>query len=161
MRMHTQPWLQKIPNEIGWYLAGFADGEGSFNVSIKKADEHILGWKLTLSFNVSQKDPTVLALYKRHLGCGTIRYRKDGIGYFEVTGITALNERVTPFFRKYHFLSATKKHNFVIFQKILAEVNQPSHLSKEGFTSILQLREQLNVGRGRKRKYSVTNVIIT
>ena len=29
-------WLKQIPEKIGWYLAGFSDGEGSFNVSLRK-----------------------------------------------------------------------------------------------------------------------------
>ena len=28
-----EEWLNKIPNELGFYLVGFVDGEGSFNVS--------------------------------------------------------------------------------------------------------------------------------
>ena len=28
--------IQKIPERIGWYFAGFVDGEGSFNVSLRK-----------------------------------------------------------------------------------------------------------------------------
>ena len=52
--------VDNIPNNIGYYLSGFADGEGSFNVSIinrKKDYRH--GWKVTLSFNISQKDNSV------------------------------------------------------------------------------------------------------
>jgi len=29
-------WLEKIPSELRYYLTGFTDGEGSFNVSYAK-----------------------------------------------------------------------------------------------------------------------------
>lgn len=158
--MESNQWLEKIPIQIGWYIAGFTDGEGSFNVSIKKVIDHTLGWKLTLSYNVSQKDPTMLYQLKKHFGTGTIRFRKDGIGYFEVTSIPMLKQRVIPFFKKFQFLSVSKKHNFAVFEKILNEIIAGRHLTKDGFKYLLLLREQLNVGHGRKRKYNLSDIII-
>ena len=35
--------------DIGWYLSGFADGEGSFNVTIMKRRDYKTGWKVCLS----------------------------------------------------------------------------------------------------------------
>jgi len=31
-----EEWLDKIPQSLGYYLAGFVDGEGSFNVSLRQ-----------------------------------------------------------------------------------------------------------------------------
>ena len=116
----TNQWLKQIPPHIGWYFAGFADGEGSFNVSLRRKD-YSVGWQLCPSFNVSQRDITVLALYKRWLKCGTLRTRQDGVVYYEVISIPALKEVILPFFEKYNFLSASKKKNFSIFRKINPE----------------------------------------
>ena len=91
---------------LGFYFSGFSDGEGSFNVSLinrKKDFKH--GWKVSLSFNISQKDDTVPRLFKEFLKCGTIRYRKDGICYFEVRSIKNITEIVIPFFRKFPLIS--------------------------------------------------------
>ena len=47
-------------NELGFFLAGFVEGEGSFNVSLRKKSDYKVNWQVVLSFNVSQKDPPIL-----------------------------------------------------------------------------------------------------
>ena len=157
--MRSKSREKQIPNHIGWYLAGFADGEGSFNISLKRDAEYRLGWHIEPSFNVSQRDKTILALFKRHLGVGTLRNRKDGVVYYEVRNYRALQERVIPFFEKFVFLSSTKKRNFSIFRKIVALMNEGQHTNAEGLKKILLLREQINKGHGRTRKYSLDDYL--
>ena len=152
--------IKKIPQQIGWYLAGFADGEGSFNVSVRKKGDYGIGWQLTPSFNVSQKDPTILFLFKKHLKCGGLRKRPDGIMYYEALNIKAHHDIIIPFFERFYFLSSSKKTNFSIFKKIVNLMHEGKHLSREGFHEILELRERLNEGRGRKRKHNLEDVIL-
>jgi len=143
---------------IGYYLSGFTDGEGSFNVSIvnrKKDYKH--GWKTILSFNISQKDDTVPKVFKEALKCGTIRYRKDGICYFEVRKVKDLKKVIIPFFKKFQFLSENKKKVFKIFCKILQIVDEKRHLEKKGMEEILKLRDLIIVTR--KRKYSKKEIL--
>jgi len=154
-------WLKKIPPKIGYYLTGFVDGEGSFNVSIRKRKDYQMRWQVVLTFNVSQKDRVVLALLKRYLGCGRLQQRKDGVHYYVVTNYHSIQERVIPFFTKFKFLSAEKKRNFSVFKRIAKMVYEGKHLDKEGLEKILKLREKLNKGRGRKRKYNIEDVNIS
>ena len=101
---------KQIPSDIGNYLAGFTDGEGSFNVSFRKREDYKIPWKISLSFNVSQKDKVILSQFKKHLKCGRIRERKhDKVYYYEVTNFTAIQTNVIPFFNRFGFLSAKKK----------------------------------------------------
>ncbi len=155
--MKSDSWLKSIPQNIGNYIAGFVDGEGSFNVSLRKRDDHSLGWQVVLTLNVAQRDKTVLALIKHYLGCGRLQERKDGVWYFVVQNPTAIEERVIPFFRKYTFLSAGKKKNFSIFSQIAKVICKKDHLSNEGMMTVIKLRERLNEGKGRKRKYNLEN----
>lgn len=152
-------WLSQIKPGIGNYIAGFTDGEGSFNVSVKKRIDYIDQWKLTASFNISQKDRVILALIKKELGCGTLRERRDGVVYYEVTNITSLKDRIIPFFKKFGFLSVRKKTNFSIFSSIVERMVRGEHLTEDGFEKILELREILNEGKGRKRKYNLSDCI--
>ena len=151
--------MKNIPIDIGNYIAGFSDGEGSFNVSIKKRLDYKESWKLSASFNISQKDRVILSWIKHILGCGTLRERKDGIVYYEVTNITSLHDVIIPFFKIYGFRSAYKKSNFRIFSEIVKIMHSGDHNKKEGFQKVLELREKLNPGIGRKRKYTLLNVI--
>lgn len=153
-------WLNEIPQNIGWYLAGFADGEGSFNVSLRNKRDYRIRWQVCLTFNVSQRDITTLTKFKRYLSCGTIKRRKDGLYMYQVDNYHMIMEKVLPFFQKYRFLSVSKQYNFGIFSRIAYCVAKGQHLEPDGFTKILHLREKLNQGKGRTRKYHLGNVLL-
>ena len=157
MEIEQDRWLKNIPPQLAHYFSGFVDGEGSFNVSLRRRDDHTLGWQVVLTFNVSQRDKTVLVLLKRHLGCGRMQERADGVWYYVVANPPAIKERIIPFFKKYNFLSTSKKNNFSIFSQIAKLVFDGKHHTAEGLEEIIKLREKLNIGRGRKRKYNLTN----
>lgn len=155
----NKDWLNKVPLSVGHYLAGFVDGEGSFNVSLRKREDHTLGWQIVLTLNVAQRDNTVLALLKRYLGCGRLQERKDGVWYYIVSNPASINHKVIPFFEKFNFLSSSKKSNFSIFRKIAKLMSENKHLTQEGMQEIVTLREKINPGRGRKRKYSLSHYL--
>jgi len=153
-------WLMKIPENIGWYISGFADGEGSFNVSFRKGNGHRLGWQVQLTFNISQRDITNLEIIKDTMGCGRLQHRRDGVHYFVVGDNRSILDRVIPFFDKFSFFSYSKKKNFSLFRKIAFLVKQRKHLTPAGLHQIVAIRERLNEGRGRKRKYNKENIEI-
>lgn len=150
-------WLSKIPIEWGHYLAGFTDGEGSFNVSLRKRNDHKMGWQVVLTFNVSQKDPDILLQLKKYFGCGRIQQRRDGLYFYVCSNPLSIQERTIPFFRKYNFRSSSKKKNFQVFCQIAKKVFNKEHLTQEGLKEIIDLREKLNEGKGRKRKYNIND----
>ncbi len=140
----------RIPPEIGWYFAGFTDGEGSFNVSFRPREDYSAPWKVSLCFNVSQRDRVILALFKRHLGCGTMRQRADGIWYFEVNNLTAILENVIPFFDRFGFLSAKKKRDFAKFKELARILSEGRHRTIDGVREILAVRREMNDGGNRR-----------
>jgi len=149
---------RQIPSDLGNYLAGFTDGEGSFNVSFRKRKDYKIPWKISLSFNISQKDPVILSQFKKHLKCGSMRERKDdGIWYYEVTNFNAIQNNVIPFFQRFGFLSAKKKRDFSKFQQIAKLIENKDHLSVEGIKKILKIRKEMNDGG--KRKYSDEEIL--
>jgi hypothetical protein len=100
----------------------------------------------------------ILALFKQHLKCGTIRQRNDGIWYYEVNNLNAINENVIPFFKKFHFLSAKKKRDFSKFVQITKLINEQKHLTWEGIREILNIRKEMNDGG--KRKFSENEILL-
>ncbi len=149
----------EIPERVGWYFAGFVDGEGSFNISLRKKSDYRLKWQPVLSFNVSQRDITILALMKRYLKCGIIKKRKDSLYSYDVANPIALQEKIVPFFTKYNFLSSNKKRNFSLFKRAVKIMYEKKHLTKDGLSKLLKIREKINKGKGRKRKYSIEDVL--
>ena len=104
-RASSSAWLDAIPLDLGHYIAGFVDGEGSFNVPIRRERDRGLPFRVSLSFNVSQVGPEAPELLRSIFGVGTVRGRGDGVFYFEVTKPTDLEERVFPFFDRFHLRS--------------------------------------------------------
>lgn len=149
--------VKKIPPHIGYYLAGFADGEGSFHVSFRARNDPSQPWKVSLCFNVSQKDRVILALFKRHLQCGTLRSRPDGVWYYEVNNLNAILTHVIPFFERFGFLSAKKKRDFSKFKQIAKLMEEGRHQTEEGIREILRIRRQMNDGG--KRRYSDAEIL--
>jgi len=149
--------LRAIPLHIGYYFAGFADGEGSFNISFRPRKDYSNGWKISLCFNISQRDKVILALFKRHLKCGTMRQRKDGVWYYEVNNLAAIIENVIPFFDKFRFLSTKKKRDFSKFKQVAYLMKRDKHLTKEGIEEILKIRREMNDGG--KRRYAEEEIV--
>ena len=149
---------QERLQRLGYYLAGFVDGEGSFNVSLRRKSDYNTKWQVVLSFNVSQKDITVLKILKGTLGCGIIKVRKcDGLYSYDVTKPGDVLNKVIPFFDQFGFLSPTKQRNYKIFKEISSFANIKP-LNKMTLYRIMELREKLNEDKGRKRKYTIQDV---
>ena len=110
------------------------------------------GWKVSLTFNVSQKDRVILALIKKHLSCGTLFQKGGGVWMYEVNNLVAIRDHVGPFFRRFPFLSGKKKRDFATFRKMLELFLNESHRTPEGIAELLRLRRNMNDGG--KRKYS-------
>ena len=145
--------------ELGFFLAGFVEGEGSFNVSLRRKPDYKVKWQAVMSFNVSQKDPALLEILKKELQCGIIKIRKrDNLYSFDATNPKDIIQKVIPYFRKYPVQSDSKKKNFVIFCKIAKLMEKGEHRNLAGLKLILELREAINVGKGRTRKYDINDV---
>lgn len=149
--------LNEVPDSIGYYFAGFVDGEGSFHLTFRRRKDYKQPWKVSLCLNISQKDRVILSLFKRHLKCGTIRSKSGDVWMYEVNNLTAICENVIPFFNRYRFLSAKKKRDFAIFKKMAAIMVRGEHLQKSGITELLELRREMNDGG--KRKYDETEIL--
>ena len=149
-------WLDATPLDVGHYVAGFVDGEGSFNVPIRRSVDRGLPWRVGLSFNVSQVG-TASALFLREVfGVGTMRSRPDGVTYFEVTRPRELEDRVIPFFERFP-LRTPKQNDLAIFRRITELVQLGRHRSSLGIEEILILRGPMN--RGGKRRYCDEEII--
>jgi hypothetical protein len=149
-RLCASFWLDQINRDVANYIVGFIDGEGSFNIPIRQERDRTLPFRVSCTFNVSQKDRPVLELLKTTFGCGTIRFRTDGVGYFEITKIKDIHERVIPFF-KWYPLYTKKQNDFLLFEKVAALIDQRHHLSREGIIRILEIRDSMNGGGKRVR----------
>lgn len=151
-------WLERIPADLGHYIAGFVEGEGSFNVPIRRERDRLLPWRPGVSFNVSQVGSQLLQLLHATFEVGTVRGRGDGVFYFEVTRPIELTTRVFPFFERFP-LRGPKARDLEIFREITELVQQGTHTTPWGIERILVLRAPMN--RGGKRRRTDQEILAT
>lgn len=149
-RPSSLDWLDAIPVDVGNYVAGFVDGEGSFNVPIRRSNDRGAPWRVSLSFNVSQLGREAPDFLRGCFGVGTVRPRGDGVVYFEVTRPKELRERVIPFFERFP-LRGPKRHDLEIFEIVLRLVESGRHTCGPGIRQALELRAPMNRGGNRRR----------
>lgn len=81
---------------------------------------------------------------------GTVRQRKDGVVYYEVTKPSDQGERVVPFFARFP-LRGVKAHDLRVFTVILDLVQSGRHPDSTGIRDIVTLRNHMNGGGKRHR----------
>ena len=156
---HNTP--DSLPTNIGWYLSGYADGEGSFCVSFSPSKRHLLGWEVRPSFSVSQNGDRaeVIQTFKNYFGCGSIRPdRSDKTIKYEVRSLADLQRVVIPHFKQYPLMSG-KKNDFSQFVKIIQMMFESEHHTREGFSLIVKEAFQMNPSG--KRKFSQKEILST
>jgi len=157
-RPSSADWLDALPDDLGHWVAGFVDGEGSFNVPIRRLRSGPIPFRVGLSFNVSQLGASEPSLLREVFGVGTVRGRGDGVFYYEVTALRDLRARIFPFFARFP-LRGAKQWDLERFVAIAALIQLGRHLSFDGFEEILALRAPMN--RGGKRRRSDQELITT
>ena len=138
---------------LGWYLSGYADGEGCFCISFSRSKRHRFGWDIRPSFSVSQNRDRaeILREFRRCFSCGTIRPdRSDKTLKYEVRSIRDLVEKVIPHFKEFPLIPSKRK-DFEKFAEACERMVKQEHLTEKGFKEITRLA--LKVNPGGKKKY--------
>jgi hypothetical protein len=155
---NQQERLQHISDNLGNYLSGFADGEGSFNISvIRRKSDYRNGWKIVVSFNISQREDTIPKLFQETLQCGTIRYRQDGVCYFEVRKMIDIHETVRDFFSHFPLRSERQSLRLQLLLQATELLVRGEHLKPDGLKTVMLIREQMKSNR--KRTYEIADVL--
>src|SRR3989344_8186455 len=145
---------------VGWIL-GFVDGEGCFSINfVKQYDRkekyrvrkgYRTKFQIFYEFAVVQGESSLESLekIKDFFGVGKIylnkRYdnHKEHLYRYTVRKLEDLVTIIVPFFKKYE-LRTSKKRNFEIFTKCLAEIKKGNHLTRKGAIKIAQMTEKMN-----------------
>jgi hypothetical protein len=146
---------------LGYYIAGFVDGEGSFHVAVQKSKNVKLGIQVIPEFHVSQNAnrTATLEIIKKILDCGYIKpnhrtRENDRSNVLVVRNHNDLAQKVIPFFKKHSILSS-KKYDFDKFEKIVSMIGSKKHLKRNSLKQILRIAFSMNEnGKYRKIKYS-------
>ncbi len=155
---------QERPERLGFYIAGFVDGEGSFHVAVQKTQNVRLGWQVIPEFHVSQNQSrtAVLEMIQGCLGCGYIKPNhrmraNDQTNVFVVRNHQDLLNKVIPFFRKYPLISC-KNEDFKKSAIIVEMMSQSNHLNREGLKKIFTIAFSMN-NNGHYRKWRLEEIL--
>ena len=91
-------WMQSRPTSVITWRGSSTEREASTSRSVVSAIED-LPWRVSLSFNVSQIGPEAPMLLREVFGVGTVRGRRDGVFYFEITRPNDLEDEGIPLLR--------------------------------------------------------------
>jgi len=139
---NNKPWIHTIKSQqkLIWYIVGFCDGEGSLHVSFRPRSDYPLNWKISLCFNITQKEKPILAKIKDFFECGTLRCRQDDVWYYEVNNQEMIYERIIPFFKQYNFRTIKNLNRFQGFVKISEILKLP--IDHSSLIKILDIRDK-------------------
>ena len=102
----------------------------------------------------------MLEIIQNQFRGGIIKQRKDGLHSYDATNPEFLAKTIIPFFEEFSFFSKTKKLNFNLFKQAVQLMLNKKHLEINGFKELLEIREKINQGKGRKRKYQKQDVLV-
>ncbi len=160
---YQQERVPKDKNNLGYYLSGFADGEGCFCIPIRKHPTLKSRWIISPLFEVFQDkgNPEVIFLFKKIFKCGFISY-KSGSPNCMVYMVTSIHDHlntVIPFFESYPIIG--KKYlEFIRFREIVKMLFKKEHKTTVGFKRIVEIAYSMNQ-RGKGRKYTKEEIFNT
>lgn len=135
----------KDPN----WLAGFASGEACFSINIAKSLNTKTGYRVWLSFKITQhsRDEELLNYLVKYLNCGSYYLKsKQNVGDFIVSRLTDINEKIIPFFEKYSIIGV-KALDFSDFCKASKLIQNKAHINKLGLDQIRSIKAGMNRSR--------------
>ncbi len=160
MQDHCSSELRRLKGKYrNYFLAGFVDGEGSFNVSIVPHPSAKYGWIINPKFQVYQheKYPDVMKIFQETFQAGTIRKKsRSNVLVYEIAGRLTLMDKVIPFFQRYPLL--TKRTAFERLRTILAMMGRKEHLTEDGFRKNVSIAHAMNQ-QGKGRKWSEDHIL--
>jgi len=129
------------------WIAGFADAEGSFYVSIKNSNTTKTGKSLWLNFIIGLhiRDSSVLMKLQEQLGCGKI-WKNTKFCYFMVRKLKDILTIIIPLFN-HNSLHGSKNLNFIDFCEIASMLKNKEHLTNEGLEKIKKIKNGMNTKR--------------
>ncbi len=137
---------------IGSYLSGYTDGEGSFCVSFSPRPKLKIHIEVRPSFSVSQNGDRreVLDLFVEYFHCGTVRKNPSDKTYkYEVRSLDMLIEKIIPHFERYPLLSS-KQRDFEKFKLICEWMKEKKHTSKSTLVDLVNIACSMNSSGTRK-----------
>ena len=154
-----KPVSDSISEDQKYFLAGFIEGEGSINISVKKNSNAKFGITLDAEFSITQHVNGVSLLYLalNLFKTGRIKYKHGSLATlsFIISNRESLNEKVLPFFYKFviPYGSNAKSKRLALFTEFLKKFEEKKHLDLESLQNqILPIWDAMRIQKGQKNE---------
>jgi len=140
-------------------VTGFVDGEGSFNLDIRKNSKSRLGWSVGLTFQIGlhKKDLEVLEQIKSYFGVGNITSHGSEAVQYRVTSTKGF-EKIIMHFDKYPLITQ-KLADYLLWKRAIEIIISKEHLTLEGIKKIVSIRASINKGLPEELKTAFPEII--
>lgn len=141
----VRPLVEKQILDPHW-IAGFANGEGSFFIRVQKKKTKT-GFSVSICFSCCQhlRNAQLINSFVNYLDCGG-SYNARNIQLFSVSKISDINNKIIPFFIKYPIIGI-KRLDFEDFCKVAVLIQDKAHLTIEGLEKIRKIKGGMNEAR--------------
>jgi len=127
-----------------WFVTGFTDAEGSFNVIVAKSNNVELQWQSRLFFQISLhvKDKILLEQIKNYFGVGEIYIKTSDSIIYSVKSIKDLTIIINHF-EKYPLITQ-KCADYEIWKQAFILIKNKEHLTLDGLNKIVALKAAMS-----------------
>jgi hypothetical protein len=142
-----------------WFVTGFIDAEGCFQISIRQDKKYKTNWRVSLTFQIKLhvKDIALLNNFKYTFGVGTITYHNKNTCNFNVYSINEIQVIIEHCFK--YPLQTQKYSDFLLFKQAFEIIRKGDHLTDKGLLNIVGLKSALNLGLSEKLKAAFLNFL--
>jgi len=129
-----------------YWIAGFVSGDGSFNIKTTKARSGKVQLRFAVHLHIRESEVIKgLAKFFKFDENKYIYYTENSVAIQIVNTPDILNI-IIPFFDNYEIKGA-KELDFIDFKKVAEIVKSKGHLTEEGFSEILAIKDNMNLKR--------------
>jgi len=140
-----------------WFISGYSDAEGCFNVSLQKNPNGKYYVRPSFQIKVHSRDNLLLMRIKHYFGdIGKIYLTNDDSKFV----VRSLDEilKIISHFDNYPLITQ-KKGDFILFKEIILKVVKGEHLSVKGLQEIVNIRASINLGLSDSLKTVFPNTV--
>ncbi len=120
-----------------FWLAGFSQADGCFQISVVKSKTHKTGYIVKLEYSLKQNDDLPLKLLYNILKMGNLSQYSTGIWCYKSSGFnTAVN--LINYFDRFN-LFAAKYKSYLKFRKVYIMITEGKHLEEKGVKKIISI----------------------
>jgi LAGLIDADG endonuclease len=145
--------MNKNNKDFAWFVTGFTEAEGCFNINIYKTKAGKLTAKLRFSLAIMENDTELLNQIRNFLNCGNIsKPRSNGMIHFTVSKLSDINTIIIPHFKNYP-LRGNKFQDFNSWCLAANIITEGRHLTSEGIIELQDLFKNMNRSRANTLDY--------